>query len=75
MTAAHDHERLKQISTLMRHWILRSTNRAGSGHPTSSLSAVELMVDLFFGGHFRYDVGDPAFSNNDREMDQPPSAP
>lgn len=59
-------QHLQQISALMRHWILTSTNQAGSGHPTSSLSAVELMVDLFFGGQFRFDVDDPEHPNNDR---------
>lgn len=66
MTSSPDPERLREIARLVRHWILRSTNRAGSGHPTSSLSAVELMVDLFFGGHFRYDADRPEFLNNDR---------
>lgn len=42
------------------------THRAGSGHPTSSLSAVELMTSLFFDGHLRYRVDDPGFVNNDR---------
>ncbi len=66
MTASYDHEHLRRISTLMRHWILRSTTRAGSGDPASSLSAVELTVDPFFGGHSHYDVDNPAFPNNDR---------
>jgi len=57
---------LENISTLMRHWILKSTAQAGSGHPTSSLSAVELMVGLFFAGHFRFDVDNPDHPNNDR---------
>ncbi len=36
----------------IRHDILASTTAAGSGHPTSSLSAVELMTTLFFGGFY-----------------------
>lgn len=35
----HD-KQLLDIATLMRRWILESTSRAGSGHPTSALSAV-----------------------------------
>lgn len=59
-------QHLQTISTLMRRWILTSTSQAGSGHPTSSLSAVELMAGLFFGGHFRFDVDNPDHPNNDR---------
>lgn len=39
---------LKGIAKLVRYYILTSTTAAGSGHPTSSLSAVELMVGLLF---------------------------
>ncbi|PQO31740.1 transketolase [Blastopirellula marina] len=57
---------LQQLAANIRRWILNCTNRAGSGHPTSSLSAVELMVALFFDGHFRYDLDEPRYVNNDR---------
>lgn len=57
---------LKQITALMRRWILMSTAQAGSGHPTSSLSAVEVTAALFFGGSFRFDVDRPQHPNNDR---------
>lgn len=66
MTPSQNHEHLRQLSRLVRHWILKSTHQVGSGHPTSALSAVELTVDLLFGGRFRYDVNDPGFPNNDR---------
>lgn len=46
-------ENLKKISKQVRYYILVSTTKAGSGHPTSSLSAVELMTTLFFGGFFK----------------------
>jgi transketolase len=59
-------EHLQKLSTLMRHWILKTSHHAGSGHPTSSMSAVELMVGLFFGGHFRFDPENPDHPNNDR---------
>lgn len=59
-------EKLKQLSKLAQYWILQSTTRAGSGHPTSSLSAVELMVSLMFGGYFRYKLDNPNYINNDR---------
>jgi transketolase len=59
-------ERLTRIAAWMRYYILQMTTQAGSGHPTSSLSAVELMAGLFFGGIFRYDLDNPGHPNNDR---------
>jgi transketolase len=59
-------EKLKKLATLIRYDILIMTTEAGSGHPTSSLSAVELMSCLLFGGIFRFDVHHPKASNNDR---------
>lgn len=59
-------DKLGKLAKLMRYYILASTTQAGSGHPTSSLSAVELMAGLFFGGAFRYDLDSPGNPNNDR---------
>jgi len=59
-------EKLSDIAKLIRYNILTMTTNAGSGHPTSSLSAVELMVGLLFGGTFRYDADRPEHPNNDR---------
>ena len=36
--------------------ILRSTTEAGSGHPSSSLSATEVVTALYFGGFVRRPV-------------------
>src|SRR3989344_1572701 len=58
--------RLSEFSKTIRYWILRSTTEAGSGHPTSALSSVELMVTLLFGGLFRADLSNPNNPNNDR---------
>jgi len=57
---------LKNLSKLIRYFILASTTQAGSGHPSSSLSAVELMTTLLFGGIFRFDSKKPLYANNDR---------
>ena len=57
---------LETISNSVRYWILYSTTQAGSGHPSSSLSAVELGVGLFFGGVFRYNTDNSRDINNDR---------
>ena len=59
-------EEIKKLATLIRYYILVSTTGAGSGHPTSSLSATELMASLLFGGIFRFDVDHPEHPNNDR---------
>lgn len=57
---------LTALGQQVRRDILTSTTAAGSGHATSSLSAVELMVALMFGGFFRADVRRPDSANNDR---------
>ncbi len=57
---------LREIGKLIRYYILFASTQSGSGHPTSSLSAVELLTTLFFNNHMRYDIKDPEFPNNDR---------
>ena len=47
-----DEGKLREICKKVRYEILVSTTNAGSGHPTSSLSAVELLTTLFFRGFF-----------------------
>ncbi|MEZ6087121.1 MAG: transketolase [Pirellulaceae bacterium] len=59
-------EHLEDLSRQIRRWIIRCTSEAGSGHPTSSLSAVELLTDLMFGGHFRFRIDQPDHPANDR---------
>jgi transketolase len=61
-----DTKQLARIATRMRWLILSATGQAGSGHPTSSLSAVELTSGLLFGGIFRYWIEEPEYPNNDR---------
>jgi transketolase len=59
-------EKLQEIARLIRYYSLVSTTTAGSGHPTSSMSATDLMTGLLFGGTFRYDRNRPDHPNNDR---------
>ncbi|MBI4772988.1 MAG: transketolase [Deltaproteobacteria bacterium] len=59
-------EKLEKLAKLIRYYILTATTKAGSGHPTSSLSATELMAGLMFGGLFRFDPDHPEHPNNDR---------
>jgi len=58
--------RLENLAKVMRYYILASTTAAGSGHPSSSLSAADLMTGLLFGGTFRFDAPHPGNPNNDR---------
>ena len=61
-----DLERIDNLAKLIRYYILVSSTEAGSGHPTSSLSATDLMTVLLFNGHFRFDFADPDNLANDR---------
>lgn len=61
-----DSQQLTKISKLIRIWILEMTHQAGSGHVTSSLSAVELMTSLMFGGQFTFDLENPNLLHNDK---------
>src|SRR3989344_1811225 len=58
--------KLEGLARLIRYYILVSSTAAGSGHPTSSLSATDLMTVLFFGGFFRFDLKNPDYPGNDR---------
>src|SRR5437899_478832 len=49
----------------IRRDIITSTT-AGSGHPTSSLSGVEVAAALYFGGVMRYDPKNPTWPQRDR---------
>ena len=57
---------LESIARLIRYYSLVMSTEAGSGHPSSSLSAADLMTGLLFGGTFRYDLDNPLHPNNDR---------
>src|SRR5918996_305272 len=56
---------LQNLATQLRIDSVRSTSEAGSGHPTSCLSAAEIVATLFF-HEMRYDPQDPKNPYNDR---------
>lgn len=58
-------QELAEKSKLVRKWCLVSTTEAGSGHPTSCLSAADLGTVLF-DKYFTYDVKNPLNIYNDR---------
>jgi transketolase len=57
---------LQEIAKLLRYYSLVSTTAAGSGHPTSSMSAADIMATVMFGGYFQTDINDPKNPQNDR---------
>src|SRR3989304_4462350 len=56
---------LAKAKTLRRHVVTMVAN-AGSGHPGGSLSAVEVVAALYFGGILRYRPEDPEWADRDR---------
>jgi len=61
-------DRVRQLEARaahLREHSLRATSEAGSGHPTSCLSAADLVAALFF-DVLRYDPSDPGNPNCDR---------
>ena len=54
----------REIAQQLRVDSIRSTTEAGSGHPSSSMSAADLAAVLI-DGHLRYDFDNPKNANND----------
>ena len=65
-TQALDVEDLKQISRELRVDIIQMITEAGSGHPGGSLSAIDALVCLYFGGILRYKADEPGWPERDR---------
>src|SRR5207248_8035248 len=63
---AADLDALLARARAIRADILRSTTEAGSGHPSSSLSATEVVTALYFGGFMKYDPKNPHWPDRDR---------
>ena len=57
---------LNEIARQMRLDILEMTTKAGSGHPSSSFSATEIVTALYFGGVLRYRPDEPLWPERDR---------
>src|SRR5437762_13441121 len=57
---------LRERATQIRRDIVEMLAAAGSGHPGGSLSAVELVTALYFGGFLRYDPDNPEWPDRDR---------
>ena len=66
-TTMHDGlslEQVRELAAQLRVDSIRSSTAAGSGHPTSSLSAADLLAVLM-SRHLRYDWDDPDAPGND----------
>lgn len=57
---------LEEQARVIRRDIITCTTIAGSGHPSSSLSGVEIMAALYFGGIMRHDPAQPEWADRDR---------
>ena len=60
-----DTKQIQELAKLARYYILESTTEAGSGHPTSSMSATDLMTTLM-AKFLRFDPDNKDNPNNDR---------
>ncbi len=60
----NDNDLWRELGQQLRVDSVRSSSTAGSGHPTSSMSAADLMAVLME-KHLRYDFAEPANPNND----------
>ena len=65
-TRTEDVTELVEIARRMRRDIVEATTAAGSGHPSTSLSMVEILTVLYFGGVLRYDPAHPQDPDRDR---------
>lgn len=59
-------EDLKAKAKAIRRTIIEITTEAGSGHPSSSLSATDVVTALFYGGYVRLDPKNPHAKDRDR---------
>ncbi len=60
-----EHELWRELGQQLRVDAVRASAKAGSGHPTSSMSAADLAAVLL-AAHFRYDFENPKSPANDR---------
>jgi len=57
---------LRETARLLRKQIVEMTTEAGSGHPSSSFSCVEIVAALYLGGILRHNPADPKWAERDR---------
>ncbi len=57
---------LESKARVLRRHIIEMTTAAGNGHPTSSLSATEVVTAIYFGGFLNYRADEPDWAERDR---------
>ena len=57
---------LESTARRLRREIIEITTKAGSGHPSSSMSAIDILVALYCGGILRHDPRRPHWEDRDR---------
>lgn len=57
---------LEGIALQMRRDVVKMIAEAGSGHPGGSLSCIDILCALYFGGVLEHDAADPAMDGRDR---------
>jgi len=57
---------LEEVARRLRIEVIRMTTRAGSGHLSSSMSCMEIVVGLYCGGVLRHDPANPGWPERDR---------
>jgi transketolase len=57
---------LREVAWRLSRRIIEITTRAGSRHPSSSLSMIDVLTSLYFGGILRHDPKDPKWPDRDR---------
>ncbi|MCC7237698.1 MAG: transketolase [Bryobacterales bacterium] len=66
VTETRSVQELQAVCKQIRRHIVTMIAAAKSGHPGGSLSAVELIVSLYFGGRMRHDPKNPRWKDRDR---------
>ena len=64
--ASRSIEELRETVWKLSRQIMEMTTDAGSGHPSSSLSAIDVITALYFGGIMRHDPERPQWPSRDR---------
>ncbi|MFH1602220.1 MAG: transketolase [Candidatus Shapirobacteria bacterium] len=57
---------LERLSIKLRRKVITSLYQAGSGHPAGSLSSIDILIALYFGGILKYQAQDPGWLERDR---------
>jgi transketolase len=65
-SSTQDLDALRDKARIIRRHIVEMLHAAASGHPGGSLSAVEIVTALYFGGILRYDAERPDWDDRDR---------